>query len=635
MRFLSRFTTASVALLMAAAGGCYDIGDGTKPPLENFYFPVGLQVSHGGSVLYVVNSDFDLQYNGGTLQSYDLRLIRNHVLKSIEDPNHPELPLVRRNTGGSDPCPGDPPIFKEGGGRQPLGETCAPPVDSPFYVRDSAVIGAFASDLQLSLPPDRLIPNIPRLPVEGRACGQDVDCCEAGDNACLTGASRPFACIAPAGASSATCELRSGTRRFDRLFAPVRGNATLTWASVERDTFDSAPPASRDVFYGPFKIQCGQDANSRCDHLHQVGEDPDEPGNTRGLTMPGEPFGMAISPDGESIVITHQNETRSSLYTTGLSRNQNDDGTASFDGATPPAIQFVVDEVPFGGVGIAAIPHDRDAFPGATALPRPAFFETSRAIPQVSLIRQYADEFGGVGASVRRPFLDVETTIPITAAAGGTDSRGIAIDPTPRLACKARILPADPAKGRTEAQVAAELVACARKSARVFIANRTPPALLVGDVGITEGTDGAYDPDRLVIHTSVPLAGGASKVYLAPIVERDGTYALRVFVVCFDTAQVFIYDPDGGALENVIRVGPGPFALAFDPFDMNDVARRLPVPFDNHEPGKGLRRYRFAYLASFTQSYVQVIDLDNAQPNHATFERVVFTLGTPTNPKGT
>src|SRR5689334_1863933 len=115
MRFLSRFATASVALLTAAAGGCYDTGDGTKPPVESFYFPVGLQVSHGGSVLYVVNSDFDLQFNGGTLQSYDLRLIRNPILKSIEDPVHPDLPLIRRNTGGPEPCPGDPPIFKEGG----------------------------------------------------------------------------------------------------------------------------------------------------------------------------------------------------------------------------------------------------------------------------------------------------------------------------------------------------------------------------------------------------------------------------------------------------------------------------------------------------------------------------------------
>ena len=47
-----------------------------------------------------------------------------------------------------------------------------------------------------------------------------------------------------------------------------------------------------------------------------------------------------------------------------------------------------------------------------------------------------------------------------------------------------------------------------------------------------------------------------------------------------------------------------------------------------------LPRYRFAYVASFTNSFVQVIDLDNSEPNKATFETVVYTLGTPSVPKG-
>jgi hypothetical protein len=221
----------------------------------------------------------------------------------------------------------------------------------------------------------------------------------------------------------------------------------------------------------------------------------------------------------------------------------------------------------------------------------------------------------------------------VTAPAGGADSRGIVIDPTPRLACKAKVKPADGT--RTQADVDRDVVACARKPARAFLANRSPAALLVGDIGVTEGTDGAYDPDKLLIHTSIPLSAGPSKVYLAPIVDQDGRFALRVFVICFDSAQVFVIDPDTGLLENVIRTGPGPFAMAFDPFTLDGVAKNDEVPFDTRDPGRGLRRYRFAYLASFTQSFVQIIDLDNNQPNRATFEKVVFTLGLPTNPKGT
>lgn len=585
---------ASLFGLLALGPGCYDTGDGSGPPLNKFYFPVGLKVSHGGNVLYAVNSDFDLQFNGGTLQAYDLHLIRRHALISTTNPASPELPLER--PGSAVGCPSDPLVFKPGDTtRQPLGESCAPPVKSTYYFRDSAIIGAFATDLLLSLPPERLVEQLPKVHADDPPA--------------------PFVEQDP-------------SRPTDRLFMPVRGNATLTWATVVRDTA-SAPPRPEDTrdSYAPFRLDCGQDATNRCDSIHQVGEDPNEPGNTRRITLPGEPFAAAISEDGRSLVVTHQNETKTTLFTTGLSRTDNR-GLA-------PAIEFVVDNVPFGGVGIAPVPHDLDAFLGAT-LPLPAFLETSRAIAEISLIRQYSDQAGGtsVSSAIGRPFLDVEGAFPVTASAGGTDSRGLVIDPTPRLACKAAVKKPDNVT-RFQADYDRDIQACARKPARAFITNRSPSALLVGDLGVTQGIDGAYDPDRLTIHTSVPLSAGPSKVYLAPIVDRDGAYSLRVFVVCFDSATLFVYDPDAGVLENVIRVGVGPFAMAFDPFTFEDVAQHVQVPIPPVDQEVGLRRYRFAYLASFTQSFVQVLDLDNAVSSSSTFERIVYTLGLPTNPKGT
>lgn len=254
----------------------------------------------------------------------------------------------------------------------------------------------------------------------------------------------------------------------------------------------------------------------------------------------------------------------------------------------------------------------------------------------MSLIRRYSDEFNGLQSANLRPFLDVEAAFPVAIGAGGNDSRGIVIDPTPRIACKAKVAarPVDLSKGRTKDIVDAELRACARKPARVFIANRSPASLLVGEIGGSANANDDYDADRLVIHTTVPLSAGPSKIYLAPVVERDGAYGLRVFAVCFDSATIFVYDPATEQVENVIRVGLGPFAMAFDPFSLDDVATHAQVPFDPREAGSGLRRYRFAYLASFTNSYVQVIDLDNATPTRATYERVVFTLGRPVAPKG-
>jgi hypothetical protein len=600
-------STASLAIgLVGVSVGtaCYSQGDGADPPLDQLYFPVGLQVSHGGSVLYVANSDFDLQYNGGTLQSYDLALVRRHALDVIANPANPALPWVRPPStyagldGGVFDCT-NPPASAPSGSRQPLGETCAPPVRSAFYHRDTAVIGAFATDMLLS-----------DAPVVGPG-------------------------VAPRG--------------YDRLFVPVRGNATLTWANVVRDGFDTSPPASVPAdrtqalaAYAPWAVGCEQTPDTkRCSARHQVGEDPDEQGNTRKLRMPGEPFGIALSEDGRSVLITHQNETKTSLFLTGLGPNDASSAQANAATETPPSIQFVLDGVAAGGVGLAAIPHDPRAF-GNQVAPFPAFLQTSRARAEVELLRQYPDEAtdlvrlpdGGTAtntgavltpSSLRRPFLTREAAFPITVSPSAVDSRGIVIDPSPRLACQAKL---DKAGGGTDEQK----LACARRPSRVFITNRAPASLLIGEVGGSNAATGIYDPDLLTIFRSEPLSAGPSRVYVAPIVDKDGAYALRVFVVCFDAAQIFVFDPDAGILENVIRVGPGPFAMAFDPFDAKEVASHAVVPPDPRL-GAVNTRYRFAYVASFTQSFVQLLDLDRRKPG--TFERVVFTLGQPTNPKGT
>jgi DNA-binding beta-propeller fold protein YncE len=635
----------ALPLMTLSVLDCYSQGDGTAPPQDVFYFPVGLSVSANGTVLYAANSDFDLQYNGGTLQSYDLRLIREHAYDLVTDPtktlqpNSP-LPFVAPPNGT---CPTGPEEFKNDGSgtRQPLGETCAPPVRSQFYFRRSGIIGAFATDLLRSLPPDQLDPGA-KSPFPASAVCDATHRCQ--DPA--------FQCFGVVGTHPGTCELlgdnKGRVRPFDRLFVPVRGNASVTWATVVRDMQDAvAPPDWPNTPYAPFELGCGQDSKNRCDQFHEAGTDPDQPEtNTRRLVMPGEPFGIALAPDGQSLLVTHQSDTKTSLFTTGLTRT---DGVV-FPNGTPhqgddyphPGLDFILDGMPSGGVGLAAIPHDRDAF-DVTTYPRPAFLWTTRAAPEVDLIRRYPDQANqdptvdSSGSSLVRPFIDREAAFPISPTAAGTDSRGIAIDPTQRIRCKSQVAPADPLSGRTQADVDKETTACARLPARVFIANRSPASLLIGNLGGESTDGGAFDPDKLTLHTSIPLQAGPSHVYLAPIVDKDGAYALRVFVVCFDSATVFVFDPDTQQVENIIRVAAGPFAMTFDPFVMDDVATNKQVPLDPIEVGLGrkLRRFRFAYVASFTLSHVQLIDLDDAQADRDTFERVVFTLGQPTSPKGT
>ncbi len=297
--FGALFGAAGCLAATTLAAACYSEGAGVTPPTQNFYFPVGLAVSAGGNVLYAVNSDFDLQYNGGTLQSYDLHRIRLDAVKAIKNPADPTLPLAAKPNSDAR-CPDILPERQTNGeaARQPLGQVCAPPVDSTKYVKDSAIIGAFATDLLLS---------------------------------------------------------KNGTR----LFSPVRGDTSLTWADVAFDDPQATPPEG--AAYAPFSLGCGARTANRCATDHQAGSNPNEVGNTRHITMPGEPFGLAESEDGESIVVAHQTETRASLFSTGLKAGQ---------ATVTPALQFVVDGVPAGGNGVVAVPHDPEAFPLPACLNR-------------------------------------------------------------------------------------------------------------------------------------------------------------------------------------------------------------------------------------------------------------------------
>src|SRR5260370_19217568 len=156
-RFLLRAGRAllGAAIVGEATPSCFSAGAGNAPPLNIFYFPVGLAVSKDGSALYAANSDFDLQWNGGTLQSYDLSTIRRHTAGLINtNLNGKPLPPIKF-VGGITPQPGctnadGANVTQSNGQRIPLGQLCAPPVDSTQYFKHSAIIGAFATDLQLS-----------------------------------------------------------------------------------------------------------------------------------------------------------------------------------------------------------------------------------------------------------------------------------------------------------------------------------------------------------------------------------------------------------------------------------------------------------------------------------------------------
>jgi hypothetical protein len=642
---------AAVGALASVAPACYSGGGGTAPPTNTFYYPTGLAVSAGGHVLYAANSDFDLQWNGGTLQSYDLASVRRDaaaLLLANFAPLQGDGSVPAGNLWGSSSQPATqipwlPNCLEDAavtyqGNRIPLGQACAPPVDSTRYIQDSAVIGAFVTDMAMV----------------------------------------PLSITSPA----------PNVNGPTRMFAPVRGDATITWADLTYDAPGSLPPyiagpdAGADASFLPsaFHIQCGQSTSDLiCDGEHHT--NATSPTDTRQETLPGEPFGIALTEDGTVIAVTALTEPMTSLLLSGFNPPppQADagedaaessglaavvdggaaDATTNLDAGlgvsaglptiSQPTMEFVLNGVPNAGQALVAVPHDIDSpVPACERLPanttircvRPAFLETFSDAAEVDLLRYYSDD----GSSLVRPYFLREQTFSIDVNQPGTDSRGIVIDTSPRLACKAR-LGAHP--------LTAQLQTCAEIPARVFFANRTPSSLVVGEIGEMSPTgDGSYNPDQLKLLTSVPVLSLPTRVYLAPIISTSGQLELRVFVVNYDSSTIQIIDPNDPdlALVDTLYVGAGPFAMAFDPFTMEDVVGSslgLPPPGgawpelstdpNVTQPGlpgvlPSLNRYRFAYVASFTDSYVQVIDLDARSP---TFEAVVYNLGYPTPPKGT
>lgn len=128
----------------ATIGGCFTGSDGLLPPFESLYFPTVIAVSPGRTTLYVTNSDFDIQYNGGTVQAMSIidydglpgsRTLAEAVAAWVQADGTAEQIC---DSIGSVPNQAD--VFFPG--------VCAPIHYSPL-VRSFATVGAFTSGLVL------------------------------------------------------------------------------------------------------------------------------------------------------------------------------------------------------------------------------------------------------------------------------------------------------------------------------------------------------------------------------------------------------------------------------------------------------------------------------------------------------
>ncbi len=577
--FYRRMAEGALAVVLAtAAAGCYPPGHGADPPLNTIYFPVGMAVSPGATRLYVANSDFDLQYNAGSLQAYDLERLRALAPQYCEKDldcgtgRHCDLAPTDQNGGlpshwcvddsgswAGRPCGalGDKTASQRAlePGRCGHLDPVHPQDGGTPIVVGSVGIGAFATDVLY----------IPRPPDQGKP------------------------------------------RPGGRLFIPVRGDATLHYIEVD----DDAKPKRTG-----FELECGQaNNNGRCDDQHRVGDNPAKE-NTRGLRMPTEPFGVAATPDGQAIAVTHQTQGEVSLFVNDSSSWG--DGSTSF--GTGPKLEFIVDNMPNRPIGIAQVP-----VPQMVTVPdstghiinyQPGFLVTYRDAAQIRLYRYYSDAYASSGDpnNPARPFIQQSGAVDVSANSTSFDSRGIAIDASARQACERRC---DIKTGGGAAAFDC-LKTCAGIPLGVYVANRTPSSLLVGQTRTNASATSSDDLPQF--YRSVPLPFGPSRVIVGDVIGQSGLRERRVFVVCFDSRRVGIYNPDTDTIEKWIETGRGPHAFAVD----------IEPPKPGVDPSQDMPGYAYAFVGHFTDSYIGMIDLDQ---QHPTYGQIIMTIGNPRAPR--
>ncbi len=418
---------------------------------------------------------------------------------------------------------------------------------------------------------------------------------------------------------------------------PVRGDPSITWFDVADDR--AASPSL------PFQLDCGASlgGNQRCDDDHRMGVDPYD--NFRDLTLPVEPVGLDIGDDsgfGNPIVTAHQIANAPAV---GLSINQ-------FGATKKPVFDYYLTGVAAGPVDVAHIPPPA-IVAAAKMLDQPGFLVTYNATPEIDIVRVDFDQL----SNPARPFLQVSAKTAVTVNAGGSDSRGAAVDPSKRQACER-------ACSKTDLTC---LGNCVNIPLDVYIANRAPPTLLLGQIqttlvqtptqeapgcsmttgaACTRPSDccsgscnaGVCEPgpasavfDVLQIYSSAAVSVGVSGVLIGNVLGVDGLLHSQIFVVCFDTRTIYAFDPKSpGSLPQVIHTGRGPNAIAFDACcDPAVDPSCAATPCAAGEPP-----HAYLYVGHFTDSYLGVVDLDLAHAT-TTFGTMFASIGVPQAPPET
>ena len=477
-------------LLALLVSSCFSPGEGQAPPLASLYFPTGLALDRvaltddgAPKYLYVASSDFDLQYRSSSLLSYDLLKLRQAVPRSCSEQS--------TTCGADERCDTEPSAENAG-----VPSFLCVKLQGPAAGRPCREFGNRSAAQQL-LYPGRCNSVDPITPQDG---SQTLIADKVGIGAF---------------ASDVIVRVNPSDAQQSRLFLPVRGDATLHWIDLNDGHFE-----------------CGQAHTSdgeSCDGHHRAGDSTAE--NSNQLRQPAEPFAIDATADARYVAITNQTTGSVSLF----AHQWGDEG---------PKLESILSGLPQAPVAIAALPsltpESDDSAPG--------FLVAYRNAAQIDLLRVRSDQADMPGltgaASYSRYALTRAGSAPINANSTGFDSRGIVVDSSEFDAC------------RNSGALGDALRQCLHSAhlPEVYVANRTPASLLVG----TLSADASYFAGTSALPSftdSIALTAGPSRLWLGTVKvagsaqstrhDEAGPFELerRVFIVCFDSRRIFVYDP--------------------------------------------------------------------------------------------
>ncbi|MFH2007475.1 MAG: hypothetical protein ABI333_12895 [bacterium] len=471
---------------------------GIDPPSGRFFFPTGLALTPDGRYLFVTNGNSDLKYNGGSLVVVDL-------LRYGE-----RLEAFRANP------------------QDVLASSCR------YAPQDPGVVECHEGSVEVT---------------DGTAIGTTIPGLILEDKTIRTGYYPGFIALeelTTSGYSYWPTETADGVRRY-RLYMPVRGDLSVTFVDVITD--DASNVTCLDCGAG-----CDGDQPRDCEDGYRI-EGPSEGREDHvTVTMPAEPYGLAVEPSGGFLVLAHL--VGGSLSLVDLAGYQ---GELRRGG--PDVVDVLEDVLGVDGEGRSGGYNvvQRDA-----ADPCSWFYVSNRAAAQIASLRvagcDVAPSLDGVGQPEDRGLRlvlgpSVVMTAPFGPLESGADMRGM-------------VMSAD--------------------GNRLYALSRTPPSLVVVDTTLEAG----FPRNKVLDVVEVCPRPSVLRTRQGPL-GRTLAYA-----VCYGSGEIYVVDTEDAQVVDRIVAGGGPHDLVIMPAE-------APVQLQN-----------LAFITNFAEHSVGVIDLDETSETY-------------------